>query len=285
MDDGPHRVRLAGWEGDGMLADVAGFDARHRRELVVTEMGMGFGFDNPRVPPHGPIRAGFLHYQSALPTGIMGNAGRLRVQINTIRLGRDANGSGAFGFRARGTDCGKIGHARQSFNAHLPHVVDRQIGVQRFLDMQWLAAGVFHAQFQAERRADPYPIIRCKFTSPHRARRVAGYQTQMNLHGPIARWFRGHKFPLDQPGESVRRTWLTVLSRAEPWKTNRRTTAERFTRLEPAFGAHEQERLLSAWLKMRHVRPMQVDFRLGLRRPNRQAPQTALSFFHPNAVR
>ena len=96
----------------------------------------------------------------------MGNAGGLRVQINTIRLGRDANGSSGFDFRARSADHRKIGHARQSFNAHFPRVAHRQIGVQRFLDTQRLAAGISHLQFQPECRADPDPIIRNKFPGP-----------------------------------------------------------------------------------------------------------------------
>jgi len=54
-----------------------------------------------------------------------------------------------------------------------------------------------------------------------------------------------------------------AFARTEPGKTNRHATANRLLRRKPAFAAHEQQRRLAIFLKMRDVRAVPVNFRRG----------------------
>lgn len=152
---GAAEVALAGRDFEGVVDDVAGFDANQVGPLVVAQVGHLLGSLAHGGPNHCGGGIGFFDEESPVFDGVGDDTTLRGVHVELRGLGcGEADGGVALVFDPHIVVFVIIGRAFEPVNFGLPHIAHLEVGVERFLALEGCRAPVFDLHFQGQRRAD-----------------------------------------------------------------------------------------------------------------------------------
>ncbi len=215
---------LAGGEGDGGGADVAGFDADHVRPFFIAEIGHRLGFGDPGIPDDrgGGIflgdgdRAGF--------DGVVDGDGAGGVEVDAVGL--SGNGDVAtLVFLLHVVGLIDIGDGIETGDAGLADVADGEVGVLCFFGGKGRGTGIGQFDGHDELGAEGDVVAEEKVVGPHCLGGIVAFGGEGDSDcGAIL--LNGVEFPFGEAGEAVGGGLRVVLVGPEPGKAERHAAAD-----------------------------------------------------------
>ncbi len=252
-----------GSEGDGVGAEVGGFDADHGAPAVGGHVGELGGELGPGVPDDSAFGVGFADGDAAFEDGVVDVDGSDGVEIGAVGFGGELEEGFALGFVFELVGFVEEAGVGEADEGDLLGVGDGEVGMEGFFELEGLVGGVGDDELEAEFGAEDDLVGELEAVVAEGAGGVVGREGEGEVEVVAGESGKGEG-PLGEASEAVGGAigaWVAGGggAAAEPRKDNGDAAADGLVGSEGGAVGEEEDGVVAGGLPVGEVRAVEVE--------------------------